>query len=484
MVKTAIPADNVNMEDTEFLPQLQEAITQKTEWFNTDALEKLLLQYRLIHSCVRHLYDMLIKRSLIESDPYRLDKHITDITLPDTSPFPDSEIFSKIGKRFSEYETMLDYICTYVRFSVDSLPIPTVKKLLDFAKVFEWEDVIISSSNSNAHGLAVTLNNARNGAAPVVQSMINDSINKCAQASAEIKKILNELGIFDREIYKYEIRRDIIGSPRFDASVITSAENEFNEIKKQFPKAFPKRPFYADLVNEIVAEDIGENKQKNQAATLARLEIKSGTNQTKKKVTGPNPKDLLMATVLAIGALAPTVDQLLIKLTANFDVFYEKKKNFLSVFFAALKKALHIAEKERVIMLPIKDAKTGGEKTQKLNVKEFLNDLTRKDRIYSVIASKGPEYQKIESSGEEAILTFVNKQISEAQSAFTIINALDAFFKNATDVLQKPKIKGMQIELSALRNTIISINKKRGDFIALKEEIEQMQKLGIKNNEA
>ena len=192
-MKTSIPADNMNMEDTEFLPQLQEAITQKTEWFNSDALEKLLLQYRLIHSCVRNLYDMLIKRSLIESDPYRLDKHITDITLPDTSPFPDSEIFSNIGKRFSEYETMLDYICTYVRFSVDSLPIPTVKKLLDFAKVFEWEDVIISSSNSNAHGLAVTLNNARNGAAPVVQSMINDSINKCAQASAEIKKILNEL---------------------------------------------------------------------------------------------------------------------------------------------------------------------------------------------------------------------------------------------------------------------------------------------------
>ena len=223
------------MEESEFSQQLQTGISQKSEWFNTEALEKLLLQYRLIHSCVRNLYDMLIKRSLIESDPYRLDKHISDITLPDTSPFNDSEIFSAIGNRFSEYETMLDYICTYVRFAVDSLPIPKVRKLLDFNKVFDWEDVVISSANPNNHGLAVTLNNARNGAPAVVQSMVNDCVNKCAQASVEIKKILNELGTFQREVYKFEIRRDIIESPRFDKSAFSTADDEFNEIKKHFP---------------------------------------------------------------------------------------------------------------------------------------------------------------------------------------------------------------------------------------------------------
>ncbi|MCR4579604.1 MAG: hypothetical protein K5681_04575 [Treponema sp.] len=471
------------MEDTEFSQQLQESISRKAEWYNTEELEKLLLQYRLIHSCVRNLYDMLTKRSLIESDPYRLDKHISDISLPDTSPFNDSDIHSEIGKRFSEYETMLDYICTYVRFAVDSLPIPKVKKLLDFCKVFEWEDVVISSSNPNAHGLAVTLNNARNGAPAVVQSMVNDSINKCAQASAEIKKILNELGIFQREIYKYEIRREIIMAPHFDSNAKQSQDAEFNEIKKHFPKVFPKRPFYSDLVNEICSEDIGPSKENNQEAVLKRLEIKAAGVQVKKKKTGPNTKELLMATVLSIGALAPTINQLHVKLNVNFDVLFEKKKTFFNILFSALKKAFHIAEKEKIIILPIKDAKTGGEKSQKLNVTDFMTDLSRKERIYSAIGSKGAEYQKIESSSEDAILSFVNKQISEAQSAFTIINALDAYFKDSVDTIQKAKIKGMQIELSALRNTIISVNKKRGDYISYKEEAEQMKKLGINENE-
>lgn len=482
-MKVLLPADNVNMEDSEFSQQLQVGITQKAEWFNTDALEKLLLQYRLIHSCVRNLYDMLIKRSLIESDPYRLDKHISDITLPETSSFPDSEIYSAIGKRFSEYETMLDYICTYVRFSVDALPIPKVRKLLDFTKVFDWEDVVISSANSNNHGLAVTLNNARNGAPAVVHSMVNDCVNKCAQATAEIKKILNEFGIFQREIYKFDIRREIINTPHFDRSSMSSADAEFNEIKKLFPKIFPKRPFYADLVNELISEDIGPDKEKNQEAVFKRLEIKAGNNPVKKKVVGPNPKDMLMATVLAIGALSPTINQLRLKLTSNFDVINEKQKSFFTIFISALKKAFHIAEKEKIIDLPIKDVKTGGEKTQKLKVKDFLDDLLHKERIYTILGAKGPEYQKIESSNEDAILSFVNKQISEAQSTFTIINALDAYFKNVADVMQKPKIKGMQIELSALRNTIIAINKKRGDYISLKEEEEQMKKLGMAKNE-
>ena len=95
---------------------------------------------------------------------------------------------------------------------------------------------------------------------------------------------------------------------------------------------------------------------------------------------------------------------------------------------------------------------------------------------------KGVEYQKINASNEDAILSFVNKQISEVQSIFVIINALDAYFKNEVDTEFKVKVKGMQIELSALRNSIINANKKRGEYASFKEEHAQMQKLGLSDN--
>ena len=39
--------------------------------------------------------------------------------------------------------------------------------------------------------------------------------------------------------------------------------------------------------------------------------------------------------------------------------------------------------------------------------------------------------------------------------------------------------KGLKIDLSSYRNAIIAANKKRGEYASAKEEIEQMQKLGI-----
>ena len=102
--------------------------------------------------------------------------------------------------------------------------------------------------------------------------------------------------------------------------------------------------------------------------------------------------------------------------------------------------------------------------------------------MYSGIAAKGHEFQRIETANEDAVLGFVNKQVSELQSIFVIINSFDAYFKNEVATENKAKVKGMQIELSALRNSIINANKKRSDYASFKEESEQMRKLGITDN--
>ena len=52
--------------------------------------------------------------------------------------------------------------------------------------------------------------------------------------------------------------------------------------------------------------------------------------------------------------------------------------------------------------------------------------------------------------------------------------------KSHVEVLESPKVKGLKIDLSSYRNAIIAANKKRGEYASAKEEIEQMQKLGIK----
>ena len=107
----------------------------------------------------------------------------------------------------------------------------------------------------------------------------------------------------------------------------------------------------------------------------------------------------------------------------------------------------------------------------------------KKVHILNGIATRQTEYSKIEHSSEEAILSFVNKQISQMQSLFSILNALDGYFKNNVENSLRPKVRGMQIELSSMRNSIVNANKKRGEYASFKEENEQMKKLGIKEDE-
>ena len=70
------------MEEEKFREALQQALSQKQEWYNSECLQELLSQYRLLHTCVKNLYEGFVKKSLIVPDPYRLDKKISEIWFP------------------------------------------------------------------------------------------------------------------------------------------------------------------------------------------------------------------------------------------------------------------------------------------------------------------------------------------------------------------------------------------------------------------
>ena len=140
--------------DKEFFSQLEQALEQKQNWFNKERLPELLNHYRLFYTCVKNLNDMLTKKSLIIPDPYKLDKRISEIVVPDTSPFSEGEIPSILGSRLSEFETMLDFLCTYFRFSVENFTVDVIKKLLEMNRVFDWTNVSMNNGKANTRSLA------------------------------------------------------------------------------------------------------------------------------------------------------------------------------------------------------------------------------------------------------------------------------------------------------------------------------------------
>ena len=463
-----------------FTSQLETALMAKQGWFNTDRLQYMLEHFRLLHTCVHNLNEVLVKRSLIHPDPYKLETRISDIGTIETAPFTENEDAVVLGKRFSDYEMMLDFICTYFRFSVENITLPRIKTLLEFIDGFDWQNLSSNSSKSNTRALATALTKARTNAPAVTISLINDSQEKCTKCCKIIISCLHELADFQKEMYKGNLRKDVFEHPEFNKEkAFSSPEAEIAEIKRLYVKTTGKKTVYTDLIQEIVAEDQGPNKDSLRASLLGKLEIK--LEEHKKETKTVNPHDRLMAAVFTLGVFGPILGQMYVKLTDNFELLFDTKKSLFAKFIQALKKALGLKEKERSCTIIVTDSQTGGKSTQTIEVNAFLAKIEKLAHIYTGIASKGVEYSKINSAKEDDALIFLNRQVQENQKLFTTINALDEHFKSNVEVLNRPKVKGLKIDLSSYRNAIINANKKRGEYAAAKEEIEQMKKLGIMN---
>ena len=94
-----------------FKQELYQAVEAKQNWYDTSELQSILTDYRTMHSVVDNLINMLIKKGLIQPDPYKLDKKISDLAVPEDGQFIESERSMVIGARLSDYESMLDFIC-------------------------------------------------------------------------------------------------------------------------------------------------------------------------------------------------------------------------------------------------------------------------------------------------------------------------------------------------------------------------------------
>jgi len=469
------------MEDSQYNQQLQAALAQKKDWYLSTGFPELLSLYRLLSSCVRNLYDMLKKKALVNPDPYSVDKRISDITVPATDVFNDSEAQNVMGERLSDYDAVLDFISNYFRFSIDTITPARIKKLVELNNFIDWSNLTPNSTKCNTRALANILQQARVNAPAILVSMINDCTQKGRDSQAAISKALQELAVFQRELYKGELRKDLFEHPDFDKEkAFASAEAEIAEIKRLYSKVMGKRPFYGDLVNEIVQEDQGADKDKLRSEVFRRLAIKVVEQKKEVKQKGPDTRKMLIDTVMAIGGMAPTLEQIRGKLQDNFDIFFANKTSLFTKIVKLFKRAFHKNTAVTFVTIKIVDVKTGGSREQKLNIDEFMADITQKIRVYNGIASQGMEYERVIQYPEDKIYNFACKQISECQSIFTIINSLDSFFKTEVDIINRPKIKGLQIDLSSLRNSIINANKKRGDYQSVKDESDQMSKLGIK----
>lgn len=465
----------------EFSQKVIEATQAKIDWHNANVMPELVENYRLFHTCVKNLYDLLIKKSLLKPDPYKLDKKISGIKPLDNSPFIDGDRITVMSGRFSEFETMLDWICTYYKFSIETLKIPEIKKLVDYNNSFAWNSLSPNNTIPNTRGLGQLVFEMKQGADALTSSSISDILAKIQKATGNIAKTLKDLADFQKEVYKYKIRAQIILNQKFDKEKgFSSPSEEVAQIKKLFSSVFGHEPFYTQLVEEISREDLAANKEELQAAVLNKLAIKE--DEGKKKAQAVDTKEMLLDAVHSLCAQITPFTDIYNKLGENNELLQSVSNSFWAQFIAALKKALGIADKPIEYELIIVEQATNTKRKQKVDFSSFRAELQKKVNFYNSFSLKNSGgYKKFQEADSAKVLDFLNRQITDIQKASVLLKAFDDFFKNNAPADKRSKIKGLSMELMAIKNNIVNTNQKRAEYISYVEEQEQMKKLGIAN---
>ena len=468
-------------ENLDFTEQLKSAIKEKSDWFNQEQLCKLSENYHLLHTCVRNLYDVLVKRALISPDPYKSERKISEIVAPDESPFSENERSMAIGSRFSEYESMLDFICTYVKFSTEYLDIQKIKRLNDLNNSFQWSNLSLNNSKTNTRGLAALIQEARTNNTQMQLSMLTDAITKSSQAVTEISSILKDLTDFQRESYKLQIRINFYNHPSFDKEkAFSSTSNQIAEIKRLFPQVMGKSPYYSELIKEIVEEDQGSDSQARQQLVLTKLQV--SRKVVKEKVSTVDTKEMILDSFHTLTNLNEIYEQVAEKLNNNVNILEGSKNNIAARIKRFFRKIFNMKEPDLNYTFIIVDPKKGTKSSRSVNIRVFIGNIIRKSRYYTPLTNKGStEFHKVKTFEENAILEFTNKNIMENQEILTLLDAADEYFKQNVPASERGKIKGLKMDLITIKNIIVKAVQKRSEYCSYIEEQEQMKKLGINN---
>ncbi|AGT44990.1 hypothetical protein [Treponema pedis] len=461
----------------EFVEHLSATLESKKREFNTTLLPQMQENYNIQSTAVQAIRSILLKKRAIHDDPYKYDSRMTEIEIPRTEPFMDSEKTSVIGSRLSHYEMMLDFLNNYYQFNTDFLGPKRISILFELNNTFLWGNFSNTSNHPNTKGLVDIMRGIFTSPDTLTSSLLKDSVSHLAKSEAVINGLLKELTVFHREEYKLLIRREIMPKINISPNDCLNPSNALKEIKKVFSVTLKKQPFYTDLIIEIIKEDCGNDSVRLRQEILNKLYPKKSEKVEEKYEE--NHRRSLLAGLKFLGNTAPHFKIALEKIKSNEELIHKSGQSFFKSIIKAIKQAFNISGRDREITVTISDPITQTRKKQVINYNSFEKEMTGKITLFQSISAASPAVQrKIGTMNDEVLLNLLTKYISESNELLKEMTGLDEFYKTVKPEL-RGKIRGIKIEVTTITNSIIKANQCRAEYTAFAEEAEQMKKLGI-----
>jgi hypothetical protein len=448
---------------------LLQALLSRKDWLEKSEMAKLKDELRVYQASFSALYNIFLKKKLINEDPYKQETKIGELEVPETGPFNEAKRVEQFSLRLSSYDNQLDFLVNFYQFGVDFLNIERIKRILGLVRYIDWVHLTPDSQSHNTKVVAEITNQSKNGVDQITLSVIGESLTKLSRSTVSVIGILRDLTAYHRETYKLNIRNATKGMP--------AAEANAANIRKKISSAMPGTPFYQEFVEELIKEDYSKDGPAMQDAILKSLKV--ADEQPKAVKPKVSFKAILLEGIQVIGAASSPMNEIAVKLDDNETTLENQKKGFWKMLRQVLKKMMNAEPEEIIYDVQYMDPAKGVPVREKVNFHQFRADMDKKTKILAGMSGHGPVMTKLSAMAEEQITGYLERTIRDVQSFHRTLGALDDYFKSNAPPSDRERIRGIKPELATIKNSIVRANQLRHEYSAQKEEEEQMKRLGI-----
>ncbi|RPJ05037.1 MAG: hypothetical protein EHM28_12895, partial [Spirochaetaceae bacterium] len=238
-------------------------------------LKKLRDSFQAFQIYFENVFNILIRKGLIQEDPYKYDEKISEVSTPSDDGVLDSEETDKMSQRLSSFHSHLEFLNNYYEFSVDFLNLSRIKRIVKFVKYINWSQVTETAVSVSTRALAKYFGKVRHGSDPLSASIINDSIGQIEKTLKISISLLGELAAFQKERYKLDLRQRIFTRLNLSGQI---GEDKIDDITRRAKQLFPEAmgnttAFFPELVKEVIMEDYSSGGADLKRQVLESLKI-------------------------------------------------------------------------------------------------------------------------------------------------------------------------------------------------------------------
>jgi hypothetical protein len=453
----------------DYLTSLAAALAERRDWLEKTELVRLKEELRTYQTSFSSLYTIYLKKGLINEDPYKQEAKIGELEVPDTGPFNDTERIEHLSIRLSNFDNQLDFLVNFYQFGVEFLNLDRIKRIIGLVRYIDWIHLSPDAHAANTKAVAEITNQSKIGVDPIALSVIGGSLTNLSKSTAAVMGILKELTDYHKEFYKCEVRTAL--------GAIGAAEANAANIRKKIAAALPGKPFYQELVEDLIKEDFSKNGPALREAILKSLAVE---NAKPKNVKAPvSFKAILLEGIHVIGSVNSALTEIGPKLDENEALLANRKKSFWEKVRHLMQQMMNKEPDEVIYEVAHMDPTRGAVVREKVDFHRFRTEMERKNRALASLVPHGAAQSKLDTMLEDQLTPFLEKTIRDVQSIHRTLTALDEFFKAEVPKEDREKVKGIKPELATIKNAIVRANQIRHEYSAQKEEEEQMRRLGI-----